>query len=75
MIKVRIQANSIREEVIVDPNTTLRKVLDDTGVQYSTAVVNIDGCPLRPGDMDKTFTAFGVTDTCFLTAIVKQDNN
>lgn len=75
MIKVRIQSNSIREEVIVPADTTVRKVLDDAGVNYAVAIVNIDGCPLKPGDLDKSFTDFGIKETCFLTAIVKQDNN
>lgn len=75
MIKVRIQSNSVREEVIVSPDSTLRKVLDDAGVNYAQAIVNIDGCPLKAGDIDKTFTEFNVKEACYLTAIVKQDNN
>lgn len=75
MIKVRIQSNSVREEQLVAPTSTLRSVLDAAGVQYQSCTVNLDGMPLKAGDLDKTFADFGVTEVCWLTGITKQDNN
>jgi hypothetical protein len=36
--------------------------------------MNLDGAPLQPGDLDKTFAQFGITDKCFLLNVVKADN-
>ncbi len=74
MIRVTVGTNTSRKNVIVDENTTLRKVLEDNEIDYSRANVNLDGASLNPGDMDKTFATLGITETCFLIASIKQDN-
>ena len=74
MLRVTVGTNTSRKNVIVEGNTTLRKVLEDNEIDYSRANVNLDGASLNPGDMDKSFAELGITETCFLIASIKQDN-
>lgn len=74
MIKVTVGNNVKRDNQIVDPNVTLRKVLEDAGIDYTRGVMHLDGSSLNPGDLDKTFADFGITEKCFLLNVVKADN-
>lgn len=74
MITVTIGNNVKREKVIVNPNTTLRAVLEQQGIDYSRGNMHLDGSTLNPGDLDKTFASFGITEKCFLLNVVKADN-
>ena len=73
MIKVTIGNNVKREAVIIDKNTTLRAALEDNGVDYTRGVMHLDGSSLNPGDLDKTFADFGITEKCYLLNVVKAD--
>lgn len=75
MIEVTIGTNTNREKTVVDPNRTLRSVLEEHEVNYAVSSVCLDGATLKPGDMDKTFTEMGVKDRCFLIAVIKADNS
>ncbi len=74
MIKVTVGNNVKRETVIVDSSATLRKVLEDAGVDYTKGTMHLDGASLQPGDLDKTFGQFGITEKAFLLNVVKADN-
>ena len=74
MIKVTVGNNVKRETVIVDSSATLRKVLEDAGVDYTKGTMHLDGASLQPGDLDKTFGQFGITEKAFLLNGVKADN-
>lgn len=74
MIKVTVGNNIKRRSVIVSENTTLRTCLEDNGVDYTRGVMHLDGSSLDPGDLDKTFADFGITEKCFLLNVVKADN-
>ena len=74
MIKVTIGNNVKREAVIIDKNTTLRAALEDNGVDYTRGVMHLDGSSLNPGDLDKTFADFGITEKCYLLNFVNADN-
>ena len=74
MVKVVVGNNVKRNTVIVDSATTLRTVLEDAGIDYTKGVMHLDGSSLNPGDLDKTFAQFGITDKCFLLNVVKADN-
>lgn len=74
MVKVVVGNNVKRETVIVDASTTLRSVLEDAEIDYSRGVMHLDGSSLNPGDLDKTFADFGITEKCFLLNVVKADN-
>jgi hypothetical protein len=75
MITVKITTNTERTSVVVASNTTIREVLADNDVDYSTGTVSIDGASLAPGDMDKSFEDFGITgDSCYLSVTIKTGN-
>lgn len=74
MIKVVVGNNVKRETVIIDAGTTLRKVLEDANIEYTRGVMHMDGAPLNPGDLDKTFSDFGITEKTYLLNVVKADN-
>ena len=74
MIKVTVGNNVKREAVIVDENTTLRTVLEDNGIDYTSGTMHLDGSSLKPGEIDKTFADLGITEKCYLLNVVKADN-
>ena len=74
MIKVTIGNNVKRKTEILDENTTLRQAAEDAEIDYSRGTMNLDGSSLSPGDLDKTFADFGITEKCFLLNVVKADN-
>lgn len=74
MIKVTVGNNVKRESVIVDENTSLRAVLEDNGIDYTSGTMHLDGSSLKPGEIDKTFADLGITEKCYLLNVVKADN-
>lgn len=74
VIRVTIGNNLQRKNVNLDDSTTLRNALESNGIDYSTGVTSMDGCPLQAGDLDRTFASFGITEKCSLTNVVKADN-
>ena len=74
MVKVTVGNNVKRESVIIDESTTLRYALENAGVDYTRGVMHLDGSSLNPGDLDKTFADFGITEKCLLLNVVKADN-
>lgn len=74
MINVIIRSNTTQGNKITNENTTLRQVLEDAGIDYTIGMTSLDGSTLRPGDLDKTFADFGVTEKCYLMSVVKADN-
>lgn len=74
MIQVTVGNNVKRDRVIVEPNTTLRSVLENAQVDYTRGGMHLDGATLNPGDLDKTFADFGIAERCFLLNVVKTDN-
>lgn len=74
MIQVTLGNNLKKTTVIIDANTTLKKALEDAGVEYSNGLMHLDGATLNPGDLDKKFADFGITEKCFLLNVVKADN-
>lgn len=74
MIKATIGNNVRRNAVMIDENTTLRSALEQAGIDYSIGMTSLDGSTLQPGDLDKTFADFGITEKCFLLNVVKADN-
>lgn len=74
MIKVTVGNNVKRESAIVDENTTLRTVLEDNGIDYTSGTMHLDGSSLKPGEIDKTFAELGITEKCYLLNVVKADN-
>jgi len=74
MIKVTMGNNLKRKTEILNAETTLREALESAEIDYTHGITNLDGSPLNPGDLDKTFADFGITEKCYLLNVVKADN-
>lgn len=75
MIQVNIRTNTDRFTATVESHETVRSVLEDNRLDYSTTQWALDGSMLVPGSLDKTFEENGVSaDHCFLSAVQKQVN-
>lgn len=74
MIKVMVGNNIDKKRIVIDENVTLRSCLEENGIEYTRGMMHLDGATLRPGDLDKTFADFGITDKCFLLSVTKTDN-
>lgn len=72
-IKVTIGNNMSSKQVIVEPDSTIRQVLDENEINYSIGLNYLGGMPLSVNDLDRTFNDFGVGDSVALTNIVKHD--
>ena len=59
MINVTIGNNLKRTNIIVSEATTIRKALEDNGIDYTRGTTSLDGATLAPGQMDKTFAELG----------------
>ena len=74
MIKVTMGNNLKRTSEILDENTTLREALEEAGIDYTIGIMNLDGSTLEPGDLDCTFSDFGIKEKCYLLNVVKAEN-
>ena len=74
MVKVTMGNNVKRKTEILDDTITLRDALEVAEIDYTTGIMNLDGSTLNPGDLDKTFADFGITEKCYLLNVVKADN-
>lgn len=74
MIQVTIGTNTNRVRKTIDPSMTLRTLLEENGINYTSGQLHLDGCALAPGDLDRSFSDFGITESCYLLSVVKADN-
>lgn len=74
MVSIIVGNNVKRETKIVSETATLRQTLEDAGIDYTRGAMHLDGAPLQPGDLDKTFADFGVSERAYLLNVVKADN-
>ena len=74
MIRAMIGNNLKRDAYNVKPSDTLRSALDLAGIDYGVGLMHLDGASLSPGDLDKTFADFGITEKCFLLNVAKAEN-
>lgn len=74
MIKVILGTNTNRKSITVDPNRTIKSVLDEQNIHYATGILQLDGATLQPGEINKTFADFNITESCYLISVVKADN-
>lgn len=73
-INVTIGNNLSRNNVLTDSSRTLRSVLEEGNIDYTRGMMHLDGASLQPGDLDKSFDDFGITERCYLLNVVKVDN-
>lgn len=76
MINVRIVTTAGQDIRPYTEDTTVREILEDSDITLlSSTITMLDGCNLRPGDLDKTLDELNVTrDSCVLSAVVKTAN-
>ena len=75
MIRVIVGTTTQRNEKNYTADTTIRTILEDNAVDYSTAQVMLDGATLQAGTMDKTLADLNITEKCMLIAVVKASND
>lgn len=73
-IQVRISNNLERDTVLVDSARTLKSVLEENGVDYGRGNITLDGSVIPAGGLERTFDYYGITERCYLSAVVKADN-
>lgn len=74
MIRVIVGTTTQRNEKNYTADTTIRSILEDNAVDYSTSQVMLDGATLQAGTMDKTLADLNITEKCMLIAVVKASN-
>jgi hypothetical protein len=75
MIQVTVGTNTSRTKVVASGDKTPKQILDQAGVNYSTATVHLDGASLTAKQMNQSLTELGITESCYLIAVVKAENN
>ena len=73
MIKVTIGTNTNRKNITVDPSRTLKDVLKENDIDYSTGGIHLDGLAVGGEGLNKSFAEYGITEDCILMAVVKGD--
>lgn len=74
MLNITVGTNTSRKKIVVAPNTTLRKVLSDNGVNTSVGTLSIDGTILSSSDLDKTLEELNVANNAYIIQVAKADN-
>lgn len=74
MIQVTIGTNTNRRKVNVDPNLTVKEVLEANNITYSTSTIHLDGAPLTATEINSTFIDLGIDSDCYLLSVVKAEN-
>lgn len=73
MISVLIGTNTNRTRITVDPSRTIKSVLEEQKIDYSTGGIHLDGLAIGGEDLNKSFTDHGITEDCILISVVKGD--
>lgn len=76
MINVRIVTTTGQDIRSYTEDTTIREILEENDITLlNSTITMLDGCNLRPGDLDKSLEELNVTqDSCVLSAVVKTAN-
>jgi hypothetical protein len=75
MIKVTVINNTTRKVVMVAETSTPKQALKESGVNFDSAVIHLDSCPISTVDMNTSFADLKITDDCLLVAVTKTTNN
>lgn len=73
MISVLIGTNTNRHRVTVDPSRSIKSVLEENNIDYSTGGIHLDGLAIGGEGINKSFTEHGITEDCILISVVKGD--
>lgn len=73
MINVIVGTNTNRKRITVDPNRTVKSVLEENNIDYAVGNIHLDGLTVAGEGLNKTFTEHGITESCALIAVVKAE--
>lgn len=73
MISVLVGTNTNRKRITVDPSRTVKSVLEEQHIDYSTGGIHLDGLAVGGEGLNKSFTDHGITEDCILISVVKGD--
>ena len=73
MISVLVGTNTNRKRITVDPSRTIKSVLEEQNIDYSTGGIHLDGLAIGGEGINKSFTEHGITEDCILISVVKGD--
>lgn len=74
IIKVSIGTNADRKTITTDNTKTIKEVLTENDISYTSCVIHLDGLPLSVAELNSTFESLNITDECSLLAVVKATN-
>lgn len=80
IINVNVRTSDTRNTIMVDSSTTVKELLETSGVTMASGQTSIDGVTIRADDLNKTLESMGYdgsSDTksrMYLMNIAKQDN-
>ena len=74
LINVKVGTNLNRKSVLVEDTKTVKEILEQEEINYSTSTIYLDGCTLTPAQMNGTLADNGITESCFLIAAQKTEN-
>ena len=74
MTKVTLSTVDSRNSLIVEDSKTVKEILQENGVNFSTASVMIDGMTLTPDRLRQSLADLGATGECTIATVVKMDN-
>lgn len=73
-ITVNVRNNSSRKSLTMLSSATPRQAFSEAGIN-ANGIINIDGCTVNVGDLDRSFDELGVVgDEVTLYSVVKADN-
>ena len=74
MFRLTIASADSRNTDIVDDNITPKQAHENAGITYTRATVTLDGGPMTPEKMNKSFHDLGIVGDATLAVCVKLDN-
>lgn len=74
MIQVTVGTNTKREKILIDSSRSPKQAFAEKNIDYSTAMVNLDGSTLSAAEMNKSFDDLGITESAMLIAVTKVNN-
>lgn len=74
MVKITLITSNPKVVDIVPETMTVREFLEKHNVNYGLASTSVDGVPLQPGNMDKSFAEHQITDRAIVTCLPNKDN-
>ena len=73
-ISVKIITNTKRNTIVASSSDTPKKLLAANDVDFAMATIHLDGAALSAAEMNQTFEALGIQESCILACAMKTSN-